>query len=177
MARYRKVELAIALFAVILGIAVIVGANQTIELTTVLTDRIGARGFAYVIGTLCAIGGAVLFVTLVVRLRRAGGFPTEPEDPEVTGDDAGFPAASWRAFAVFGITVGYALTFSWLGYPLATVGVLAAGGAVMGARRWPALLGYPVIYSIATYLLFDTVLRVRLPEGLLSPLIEAIGLA
>jgi putative tricarboxylic transport membrane protein len=175
MSNYRKTELALSVFILLLGVAVVVGAGRIEELE-VLRDRVGARGFAYVIGTLLAIGGLVLLAAQIRILLAQGGFPTGPEDTSITGDDSRFPASGVRAFVVFLATLAYALLISPLGYPVATLIFLSAGAYLMGARGWGRLVIFPLAYSVGTYLLFDTVLGVRIPEGILVPLLDPIGL-
>jgi putative tricarboxylic transport membrane protein len=63
-----------------------------------------------------------------------------------------------------------------VGYIPATLFFMAVGTWIMGGRGLVRLFLYPLVYAIATYLLFDTVLGVRIPDGVLRPFVRAIGL-
>lgn len=176
MTRYRWTELALSSFLVILGAATVAGARYTIAELKVLQDVVGARGFAYVVGTLVFVGGVVLVAT---QLRAAiGGRTTTPETEkeELGGDDPRFSSSTGRAFAVFAALAAYVWILKPVGYIPATILFMGAGTFVMGGRGAVRLLLYPLAYAIGTYLLFDTALGVRIPDGVLRPLIRAIGL-
>jgi putative tricarboxylic transport membrane protein len=175
MTTYRRAELLLSVFLVALGVAAVILAHYTIGELAVLRDRIGARGFAYVAGTLLAIGGGALVVTQLMASRAAtAGAPIGKE--ELGGDDPAYPASSLRVFALVAGLVAYALLLTPLGYILSTMLFVSIGTVAMGGRGLSRLLVYPFIYAAATYLLFDTLLGVRIPDGVLRPLIVAIGL-
>jgi putative tricarboxylic transport membrane protein len=176
MTRYRWTELALSFFLVILGAATVVGARYTIGELKVLQDVVGARGFAYVVGSLVFLGGAILAAMQLRSLRRGGVRSPEAEAEELGGDDPRYPASTLQAFAVFAALVAYAWLLKPAGYIPATVLFVGAGTWIMGGRGLVRLFLYPLAYAIGTYLLFDTVLGVRIPDGVLRPLIRAIGL-
>ena len=176
MTRYRWTELALSSFLIIIGAATVVGARYTIAELKVLQDVVGARGFAYVVGTLVFAGGLVLVAMQFRAMSRGGTKRPEAEPAELGGDDPRFPSSTGRAFAVFAALAVYAWLLKPAGYIPATVLFVAAGIWIMGGRGLVRLFIYPLAYTIATYLLFDTVLGVRIPDGVLRPLIRAIGL-
>jgi hypothetical protein len=180
MTSYRKVELALSVLIVALGIGTVLLAYYTIEELSVLRDVIGARGFAYVVGALIAIGGVVLVLMQTGRIRVAAGVGgadvAEVAKIERGGDEPDHPASALRVFALVAVLLVYAALMRPAGYILASIGFLSAGTAIMGGRGLARLLFVPVAYAIFTYLLFDTLLRVRIPDGILRPLIVAVGL-
>lgn len=176
MTRYRWTELALSSFLVILGAATVVGARYTIAELKVLQDVVGARGFAYVVGTLVFAGGVVLVAMQLRNIKRGTARTPETEKEELGGDDPRFPASNVRAFAVFAALAVYVWLLKPVGYIPATFLFVAGGTWIMDGRGWVRLFLYPLGYAVATYLLFDTVLGVRIPDGVLRPFIRAIGL-
>jgi hypothetical protein len=176
MTTYRRTELALSFFLVALGVATIFGAYYTIPELSVLRDLIGARGFAYVIGALVALGGAVLVVLQVRALRPAVAGSGGPANDERGGDEPDHPASAFRAFSVIGVLIVYAALLRPAGYIPATVFFVGAGTFLMNGRGLVRLFVFPLLYAIGTYLLFDTLLGVRIPDGVLRPLIVAVGL-
>jgi len=176
MTSYRRTELALSFFLVALGVATVLGAYYTIPELSVLRDLVGARGFAYVVGTLVALGGAVLVVMQAKALRPAVAGATDAASDERGGDEPDHPASSLRAFSVIGVLILYAVLLRPAGYIPATVLFVSAGTFVMGGRGLSRLFTFPLLYAVGTYLLFDTLLGVRIPDGILRPLIVAIGL-
>ena len=176
MTRYRWTELALSSFLIIIGAATVVGARYTIAELKVLQDVVGARGFAYVVGSLVFVGGVILVAMQLRTAIRSGNKTPEAETAELGGDDPRFPSSTGQAFAVFAALAAYAWLLKPVGYIPATVFFVAAGTWIMGGRGLARLFIYPLAYTIATYLLFDTVLGVRIPDGVLRPLIRAIGL-
>jgi hypothetical protein len=176
MTRYRWTELALSSFLVVLGIATVFAARSTIAELKVLQDVVGARGFAYVVGTLVALGGAILVVMQLRNMASGANLAPDALKAELGGDDARYPASTIRAFAVFAAMAAYIWMLRPVGYIPATVFFMVVGTWIMGGRGLVRLFLYPLAYTVATYLLFDTVLGVRIPDGVLRPFIRAIGL-
>ncbi len=176
MTTYRRTELALSFFLVALGVATIFGAYYTIPELSVLRDLIGARGFAYVVGAFVALGGAVLVVLQVRALRPVVADAADTASDERGGDEPGRPASAFRAFSVIGVLIVYAALLRPAGYIPATVFFVSAGTFLMDGRGPVRLFVFPLLYAIGTYLLFDTLLGVRIPDGVLRPLIVAVGL-
>ncbi|MDE2399113.1 MAG: tripartite tricarboxylate transporter TctB family protein [Burkholderiales bacterium] len=63
--------------------------------------------------------------------------------------------------------LGYAALFEWLGFPLATAAMGLLVGVAFGGRWWLSLAG-GLGLGLALYLMFDKLLDVVLPTGLLS---------
>ncbi|WP_291298346.1 tripartite tricarboxylate transporter TctB family protein [Elioraea sp.] len=132
-----------------LGLAAIVAA-QMIDVRF-LGDPVGPKPFP-------TVAGAVLFVCGVIVGLRPG--------PPV---DWPSPARLGAIAAAAGALALYALGMRPLGFVLATAITVAIAAKVFGARLIPAgLLG--IGFGTALYLLFDRVLEIPLPKGLLAGL-------
>jgi len=176
---YRKVELLFAASPLGLGLGAIFGAYFTIALpsSAYTFDPVGPRGFAYVVGAILTILGVILLATTIYRQRESGGIGARTErDPEEAGDDMRYPASSLRAFAMMGLTLFFALSIDLLGYIVASGVLIFFALLVMGIRAWRTLVLFPVLYALSTYLLFHSLLGVRLPAGGIERLLATLGL-
>jgi hypothetical protein len=90
---------------------------------------------------------------------------SEDGPPATPGASArpGVLLATLLAFAV------YVVVFERLGFLLATGGFLAFLLGPIARYRWPVALGAAVGATLATHVLFDVWLQVRLPRGVLAP--------
>ncbi len=115
-------------------------------------EPVGPRAFPLLLSALMAIGGA----WLVLRPTLKGGAFT------------GVPVAllGMSALAV----VVYALLFQWLGFTLATALMALPVGLAFGGNWRQALAGGAGL-GLVLYFLFDKLLDVILPTGLLSMLL------
>jgi putative tricarboxylic transport membrane protein len=176
---YRKVELLFAASPILVGLAAILGAYYTIALpaTAYGYDPVGPRGFAYFVGTALVILGVILFVATATEQRANGGIGARTDrDPEEAGDDMRYPASSFRAVAMMALTLAFALVINPIGYIAASVLLIVAGLVVMGSRAWRMIVIFSAVYTASTYLLFHTVLGVRLPAGAIENLLKTIGI-
>lgn len=170
---YHRIDLILAVLVVIIGIAVIVAARLTIAPAPKFAyDPVGPRGFPYAIGTLCTVMGSVLVANLVLRGRRAAD---ETEDVS-GGDDPRYPASARQAFTIVMWTAVYGLILNHLGYLIATTLYVTACLSTMRTRRLRTLIAFPLGFAVTTYVLFGVVLDVRLPGGVLTGFLDAIGL-
>jgi hypothetical protein len=173
---YRRVELGLSVACLALGIGVIIGAGFITRLQPPFEDPVGARGFAYFVGAFTALIAVLLIVAQVTAVRRGVTTFTEDEDPAITGDDPRYPASSRRAFVMVAITAAYALLLTLLGYLVATPVFVAVAMWAMGGRGRAKLVVFPIAFAVVSYGLFDTLLGVRLPPGILAPLLRLVGL-
>ena len=115
-------------------------------------EPVGPRAFPLLLATLMAIGGG----WLIVRPRLRG-----PLLRGVRLGPLGLAAAA---------TVVYAVLFQWLGFPLATALMAVPVGMAFGGD-WKRTLAGGAGLGLGLYLLFDKLLDVVLPTGLLSALL------
>lgn len=133
-----------------LGLAAIIGA-QTLEVRF-LGDPVGPKPFPTAAGVVLVVCGALIAL-------RPGPPVTWPPPSRL-----GAIAAAAGALAL------YALGMRPLGFILATALTVAIAARVFGARLVPAaLLGLG--FGTALFLLFDRVLEIPLPHGLLAGLL------
>lgn len=87
------------------------------------------------------------------------------------GEAAPNPAgANLRIATMVGLVAGYALLFVWLGFVLANTVMVVFVGRLFGGG-WTKVLVTAVVMSVLFFLLFDKVLDVVLPTGLLGGLL------
>lgn len=115
-------------------------------------EPVGPRAFPLLLSALMAIGGAWL---VLKPSPGAGGF-------------------DWAHARLIGLSalaiVVYALLFQWLGFTLATALMAVPVGMAFGGTWWKCLLGGAGL-GLGLFLLFDKLLDVVLPTGLLSILL------
>lgn len=112
-------------------------------------EPVGPRAFPLLLALLLALGGAWLLI-------RPGA------------NDRWLHAVPLKALA--GVVVAlfvYVLLFQWLGFTLATIIMTVPVGMAFGGS-WLQSLGGGVGLGLVAYLLFDKVLDVVLPTGVLS---------
>jgi putative tricarboxylic transport membrane protein len=79
---------------------------------------------------------------------------------------AAIPWTEWRhAVAILGACVFMALALERLGYRLTILVVLLALLTLVERKRWVVGAVFAVGFSLGSYLLFNTLLRVPLPQG------------
>lgn len=134
-----------------LGASAIWGA-QSLEVFF-LGDPVGPKPFPTAAGVVLVVTGAL------VALR--------PGAPVAWPGPARLGAIAAAAVAL----AAYALLMRPLGFVLATALAVSVSSLVFGARAWAAsLLG--LFVGVSLFLLFDRVLEIPLPHGLLAPLLR-----
>lgn len=81
--------------------------------------------------------------------------------------EANPPGANLRITLMVGMIAVYALLFTWLGFVIANALMVVGVGRLFGGR-WGRCVIAGVVMSIVFFLLFDRVLDVVLPTGLLG---------
>ena len=69
-----------------------------------------------------------------------------------------------KGAALVAVLLGYAASFEWLGFPLATAAMVFVAARIFGGRLIPGLVTGLAIGAIG-YLFFDRLLQVSLPPG------------
>lgn len=112
-------------------------------------EPVGPRAFPLLLAVVLALGGAWLVV-------KPGAHRT------------GLSQAPLRALGLMAVAVVvFALVFEWLGFTLATLAMTVPVGIAFGGN-WRQSLVAGLGLGIALYVLFDKLLDVVLPTGLLS---------
>ena len=169
----RRVDFAIAIVVTIFGILVIL-ATQQIRAASV-PDPLGPRGIPTGIGVGLVLLGAGLSIRRLRGLAEGGLVP-----PEGTEDDEGpevRPGSAKRAMSIWGASVVYVLTLPALGYLIGTPLFMVVVLTLMSVPSPVARVGVPVGFTIGTFVVFNYLLNVHLPLGVLRDLMRSLGLA
>ncbi|MGH7325130.1 MAG: tripartite tricarboxylate transporter TctB family protein [Candidatus Rokuibacteriota bacterium] len=116
--------------------------------------------------------GVVAVALLLASTRRRHGDQRAGEEAGPASEGPGAEPIPRIRLGKLVATVGalaiYLALFERLGFILATIGFLAFLLGTLGAYRWPIAIAAGVLVALATYLVFDTWLQVRLPAGVLG---------
>lgn len=161
MAGWRRwSELLVAAAVIVLGVIVLV-QTQDIRVTRAVA-RVSPRAIPEIVG-----GGLVLLgIWYAIDIARAphiagGGEDSEDVDPEAETD--------WTVIAIMAVGLAlFALLITHAGFVLSSAVLFAVSAFAMGSRRVLPDIAIGVVLGVATFLLFDTWLGVRLPEGWLA---------
>jgi putative tricarboxylic transport membrane protein len=123
---------------------------------------IGPRGVPFIIA-IFMIALALLFILKTTIL------PDQELVQQVADEEA---ITHWPTVGLIAVAlVGYAISLRPLGYPVATTLFLPIGARILGSRRpWRDLI-VGLVIGFVVYFCFTRFLGVRLPPGLLAPLI------
>ncbi len=120
------------------------------------SDLLGPKFVPRLLAILLAVASTILVV------RSWWARPGVEESPPPAGD------APQRLVWTLAITVAYLLLLPHVGYLLLTPIYLGAFACLLGYRAWKPLAGTAIGVTVALYVIFAALLRVRLPRGLLS---------
>ncbi len=135
----------------------------------------GPTTFPYLLGIVFALAGLWLFVSpadLLARRRQPA--------PEEGAEKRAAPArsvrehlvAEWHFYTMWATIVGYLVLMPFVGFPLATLLLLAGFTFLLGERRWWFVGGLALVVTAAIHLGFAKGLNVRLPLGVLESLLK-----
>jgi putative tricarboxylic transport membrane protein len=140
-----------SLFGIFLGIAVLVGSIR-LHIGTPMEPQPGF--FPFVAGVILVVLCGILLIKALLG-RSPGG--------EAFGE-------LWRpGILIIGLFI-YSVVLDLLGYVIATIILSAIILRVLDTKTWWKLAVISLVLSIGTYLLFDRVLDVSLPGGILARL-------
>ncbi len=168
----RRVDFALSIAVVAFGL--FIGVSSLVAKTpTVVFDPIGPYGFMRVIATAFIVFGTILIVRQI-RAARAG----LPPESVARGseDEEGHPASARRALAMMVATFAYPILMAPLGYVITTIVYVIGGVAILNERSWKWVVPLAVVYALATFLIFASMLRVPLPLGPLNELFVLLHL-
>ena len=168
----RRADLSFALVVAVLGVLVTI-ASQFIRLGAI-SDPIGPRGLPSVIGVFLLLAGVSLAILRLRAWSPAVGnlVPTEGREDDEPGTESSFG----RVAVIVGICVAYAIAVGPIGFILSTTLLMGGLLFVMQVRPWWKSLIGGAIASVLCYVIFAVLLSVRLPGGVLRPLLRALGL-
>jgi cell division protein FtsW (lipid II flippase) len=145
-------------FALAISIGYVLQA-RAIE-NTLLSDEVGAGGVPTAVGVLLGLIGVILLAKSALKSR--------PQDAQAAGEDAPRWRAHAMAIALLLVLAAYAWLLPRLGYVISIVGMVAAVAWLAGSRQWRAIAAMAVVSGPLLWLVFDRVLHVRMPSGILG---------
>lgn len=166
----RRVDLAGSLVIMVLGLGVFV-TSVLAPAPQRLFDLLGPFGLPAFLGAGMAIGGAWQSVETFRRLRRWGVIGV----PEGTPDEAEYPSSASRAVGFMVGGVGYAVTLPFLGFLVGTPIAIAAALWALRFRRPLFIAAAAIGYTVVAFIVFNQLLSVPLPLGLLNDLLVNLG--
>ena len=167
----RRFDLAGSLVIMLVGIAVFITSILAAPPQR-LFDALGPYGLPAFIGGGMALGGAWQSVETYRRLRRWGvvgvseGSEYEPDHPSSETRALGFMAGG----------VAYAATLPLLGFLIGTPIAIAAALWALRFRKPALVVAAAIGYTVVAFLVFNQLLSVPLPLGLLSDLLVNLGI-
>ena len=136
----------------------------------------GPTTFPYILGIVFALSGLWLLLSpadLLARFRRPEREGSEDAPPPRTaGNLLRWIVGNWHFYAMWVVILGYLVLMPSLGFPVATVLLLAAFVSLLGERRWWIIVGLALVATVLIYLGFARGLNVRLPLGVLASLVK-----
>lgn len=115
-------------------------------------EPIGPKAFPLIIAFALGLCGIILIIK--------GGNPITP-NPK---------GANIRIFIMLVFIAIYAFTFQWLGFVISTIIMVTLVGHLFGAKWWHATCA-GIVIGIGFFVLFDKLLDVILPVGILGELL------
>ncbi|HXG40013.1 MAG TPA: tripartite tricarboxylate transporter TctB family protein [Candidatus Limnocylindrales bacterium] len=159
--RRGLLEAAIAGLVVIgLGLLALVGAAQVRPVAGYTV--VGPAVMPAVVGVALVALGSLLVLRATVR----------PDLDQADHIEREARATDWRTTGLtLGALVGYAVALGPLGYVLSTSVFLPLEAAILGSRRPVRDGAVGIVLAVVVYVVFTRFLSVRLPAGLLEPLL------
>ena len=118
-------------------------------------DQPGPGFYPQFVGTLLVIASICSMVTHLLR-------PAQRKLVLPKGRDLG------RVLSVMAGTVAYVILLNYAGHLLSSILVVFIVLHTMGMTSWPMKIGLTIAIALGSYYLFDVVLKVSLPRGILQ---------
>ena len=141
----------------------------------------GPTAFPVLLGLVFALSGIWLLISSwlsprgdVEEARRSG---EEKGKEQQAGGGAGAGlwqrvVAEWHFYAMWALALSYLFFMPRLGFPVTTILLLAGFFFLLDERRWGVVIGLAVLTTAVLYVGFALGLNVRLPLGILTPLLK-----
>jgi putative tricarboxylic transport membrane protein len=138
----------------VVGVAYTLVALQTPPASS-SASVVGPAVFPTLLGVLLALGGAAVAL---------GGLRLRPAEATTEPAQSG-GLRLWVTIAIFG---AYVLAFIPVGYLLSTVAFLMGIASYFSPDKWKSNLIFAISFPLTVFVMFEYLLRVPLPQGLLS---------
>lgn len=137
----------------------------------------GPTAFPMVLGFVFGVMGLWLVISRSKSMHRSLPAADEPREatskaPAALGQFRTKIAGSWQFLAIWALVLAYLFFMPDVGFPVSTAILLAAFFSVLGERRWWVLAGLSLAATVLIYFGFAEGLNVRLPLGILEPLVR-----
>jgi putative tricarboxylic transport membrane protein len=152
---------------VLFGIAWLYGASMIHS--GLKNDAIGEAGVPYAIGIILVGIGCYLAVTQFLALRATPQVVAPLKDK---GDEPEYTVSNVRPLLMFAICMAWVVLLEPVGFMIVTAIVLALILWLMEFRRPVPLASLSIISSIFLFVVFDVLLRINLPGGVLGPITD-----
>jgi len=124
----------------------------------------GPTVFPFILGT--AMAAAALWLIILP------GRPAKAKkEPSETGGRPGL-RENWRFYLMWALLIAYLLLLPRLGFIICSAVLLAVFFFLLGEKRWYLGISIAVVFSLGIYFLFDKVLQINLPMGILEALLR-----
>jgi hypothetical protein len=166
----KRCNFAVSVFIILLGIFVLITARN-IRMGLVV-DPITPRGWPNMMAVILIVGGVFLAVQQLLNWSKLPGHLVPEEGQE---DETGYPISATRAIGIMVLSALWEGFLPSMGYLIITPLYLFACSWVMSVRSWNKVIGFSVIYTISSWVIFGPLLGVRMPLGPFGPLFESLG--
>lgn len=130
----------------------------------IVFDSVGPMGFPIAIGIFLLAGGAVQSVRTISFMAKFGSLGAE----EGTEDEPGHEVSKWRALIIMAGCFLYFFLLGYVGFLVLTPIALTAGLWAMKYRNWLWRGIVAILFTLVSFILFNSVLGVPLPQGFLT---------
>ena len=148
----QRALLGVDIAALVLSVLYLAGA---LDYPMGTMDRPGPGRYPLFVGALLIIASIGSLVTDLLK-------PAKGELKLPRGSDLG------RVVAVIAGTAAYVVLLPYAGHLLASVVTVFVVLQTMGLSSWPFKIGFTVAIALGSYYLFDVILNVPLPKGVLG---------
>lgn len=123
------------------------------------SDPLGVRIYPMLVGGAVVMAGIWLVAHRLMRWHENLSWEIAEGDADVPGH----PVSHRRVLATLGLLVGYVVAIPALGYPIATMALVALAQCLFGARSWRRVVSTSIVLTVVLYLIFVLLLSVPLP--------------
>lgn len=167
----KRGDLAIAVGTALLGLFILIAARDISEGS--IPGPVTSRGLPNILGAFLLIGGVVLAVRQILVWRALPGHLVPEEGQE---DEPGHPASWIRAFGIMVASMLSVWLLQPLGYLIVTPLFLFVTSLFMGVRSRAKLVAFPIVFTVPVWAIFDPILGINLPLGVLEPVARSLGI-
>ena len=137
-------------------------------------DAIGPMGLPTALSVLLILLLLLQLTRSLKAVRDSGSVWAERH--EGTPDEPGYGSSVWRSLGIMLGSLLLAFGLSFLGFLVAGFIGVVAGLSAMHYRGWPARIIVGIVFSVMGFVVFQMILSINLPTGLLGDLLMRLNL-